>query len=238
MGNFCAPTLCNDLTIAEWQHATIAPSARHVATVIWLHGLGDSGLSWYKCVIEAKPLPHVKYIFPSAPFRSVTLNGGMAMPAWFDIYGLRPEDKEDEAGINRSSVFLAQIIAREIKQGISPNNIAVVGFSQGGALAAHTCFRTLTYQLGAVVLLSSYVPLATSFAPSNNNTPTLVCHGDRDMLIPAMYAHKSVELLKSHRVPTELKLYRGLAHASNTSEMADVCQFLARHLNVSLPSHV
>ncbi|ETV86551.1 hypothetical protein H257_01712 [Aphanomyces astaci] len=243
MGNFCAPTLFSEPSSAlpKWEHATatISPSSEHTATIIWLHGLGDSGHSWHKRVVEATPLPHVKYIFPSAPFRPVTLNGGMMMPAWFDLNGLRPEDAEDEAGINRCSHLLAQLIDKEVKSGISPQNIAVVGFSQGGALAAHTCFRMVPYQLGALVLMSSYVPLASSFIPKPDccNTPTLVCHGDRDVLIPAAYATKSNELFKVHGIPTQLILYRGLAHTSNAGEMDDIGQFLTHHLRLSIPKH-
>ncbi|RHZ01943.1 hypothetical protein DYB31_005570 [Aphanomyces astaci] len=222
MGNFCAPTLFSEPSSAlpKWEHATatISPSSEHTATIIWLHGLGDSGHSWHKRVVEATPLPHVKYIFPSAPFRP---------------------DAEDEAGINRCSHLLAQLIDKEVKSGISPQNIAVVGFSQGGALAAHTCFRMVPYQLGGLVLMSSYVPLASSFIPKPDccNTPTLVCHGDRDVLIPAAYATKSNELLMVHGIPTQLKLYRGLAHTSNAVEMDDIGQFLTHHLRLSIPKH-
>ncbi|KAF0686216.1 Aste57867_22002 [Aphanomyces stellatus] len=230
MGNLCLPSL----HAAESAHLSIVPRTTHSATVIWLHGLGDSGHPWHTRVLDAKPLPGVKYIFPSASFRRVTVNGGMMMPAWFDVYGLRPEDKEDEAGIDRSGRVVADLVQAEVEAGISSTNIFLVGFSQGGAVAVHAAYRLLpSLQLGGVVLLSSYLPLASTFAVKGNNsqkTPAMFCHGDRDMLIPPSYAQKSTDALCNAGVTASIRMYKSVGHAVSECEMDDVRQFVHTRL--------
>ncbi|KAG9410750.1 acyl-protein thioesterase [Aphanomyces cochlioides] len=238
MGNLCG-TLGSSMPRdrPDSEHLTIYPNEAHHATVIWLHGLGDSGHSWHKRVLDARPLPGVKFMFPTAPFRSVTIHGGMKMPAWFDIYGIRPEDAEDEVGIDKASQLLARLVAAEMASGIPPHQIVLVGFSQGGALAAHTCYRVLDQVLGGLILLGSYVPLASTFSIRvGSKTPALLCHGDRDLLVPLQYAKGSNEILLKHGVATDLKIYKGLGHCVSDAELVDVFYFLQTRLGCPKPA--
>ncbi|KDO25473.1 hypothetical protein SPRG_09416 [Saprolegnia parasitica CBS 223.65] len=211
MGNVCtafgydqAPTDDD-----EWdRRVVIAPQGDHVATVIWLHGLGDTGQSWHRHVTALGPLHGVKYIFPTAPTRRVTLNGGMQMPAWYDILGLRPQDREDEVGIQRAANMLAKLIQAEIARGIPPSKIAVVGFSQGAAVAMHTCYRLLTF------------PLACA------------CHGGKDTLVPLAFGKQSNQLLQAHGVACDFVAYPALGHTVDTTELHRVHSFVATHLQI------
>ncbi|KAL5017451.1 hypothetical protein ScPMuIL_007040 [Solemya velum] len=149
-------------TSHEMSSPVVAVSqAKHTATLIFLHGLGDTGHGWADSFRSLK-LKNIRCVCPNAPYQPVTLNGGMKMPSWFDILGLKPESPEDEDGIKRASDTLKQLIAEEEKSGIPSNRIMVGGFSQGGAVALYTAF-TLGKPLAGVVALSSWMPLYREF---------------------------------------------------------------------------
>ncbi|CAF1450035.1 unnamed protein product [Adineta ricciae] len=180
-------------------------SDKHTATVIFLHGLGDFGGSWYdafKAYQIGKALPYVKFIFPSAPVRKVTLNMGLAMTSWFDILGLDPNVKEDEEGIEKSSIFLKELIDSEIANGISSDRIIIGGFSMGGAIALHAAL-TCAHTLGGVVALSTWLPLASTFPDAlvsgdkKVNLPILQCHGTQDALVQLKWARLTQQAIKS-----------------------------------------
>jgi len=167
----------------------LAPATPASASVIWLHGLGADGHDFVPIVPELK-LPDkfgVRFVFPHAPVRPVTLNNGMRMRAWYDIRTLTAEGRADEAGLRESGARLADYVAREQAAGIDPSRIVVAGFSQGGAVALHAGLR-YAEPLAGILALSTYLPLAstleTECSAANRETPILMCHGLYDPVLP------------------------------------------------------
>lgn len=129
----------------------------------------------------------VRYIFPDAPMRPVTINGGMVMRAWYDIVSPSMAAQQDAAGIRASQSLIEALIAQEVQRNIAPGNIYLAGFSQGGAIALHTALRH-PVPLGGVLALSTYLPLAGKAAgealPGTRDTPIFMAHGRGDPVIP------------------------------------------------------
>ena len=201
----------------------IPVTAKHTASFVFLHGLGDSGAGWREGFNSIK-LDYVKYIFPNAPVQKVTINSYLKMPAWFDIKSLDKSGPEDEIGILESSNNLKEIINEEIKSGINPERIIVGGFSQGGAVAAYTSL-TSNMKFAGVLLLSSYLPLAGNFPDAlklDKNTPLLQCHGDSDFVVNIKIGRLTHERLKTLLHNVQFKLYKGLGHSTVPQEMEDV----------------
>ncbi|CAF1147165.1 unnamed protein product [Rotaria magnacalcarata] len=219
--------------------AIIAATAKQTASVIFLHGLGDVGASWREAIETYrihKAVPYVKFIFPNAPTQRVTLNMGMPMPAWFDIYGLDKNAREDQAGIEKSSKLLNELVEEEIKNGISPERIIVGGFSMGGAVAIHAAL-TSPHTLGGVVALSTWLPLSTTFPQAlvsgdkKINLPILQCHGDQDTLVQLQWARLTEQGVKAMGFKQyAFKEYRNMSHESCHQEMDDVSKFIAQNL--------
>jgi phospholipase/carboxylesterase len=167
----------------------LAPAAPAAASVIWLHGLGADGHDFVPIVPELKlPIePAVRFVFPHAPVRPVTLNNGMRMRAWYDIRTLTAEGRADESGLRESAARLADYVAKEQAAGIDPSRIVVAGFSQGGAVALHAGLRHAD-PLAGILALSTYLPLASTLAlersVANRATPILMCHGLYDPVLP------------------------------------------------------
>jgi phospholipase/carboxylesterase len=167
----------------------LAPAAPAAASVIWLHGLGADGHDFVPIVPELKlPVePAVRFVFPHAPVRPVTLNNGMRMRAWYDIRTLTAEGRADESGLRESAARLADYVAKEQAAGIDPTRIVVAGFSQGGAVALHAGLRHAD-PLAGILALSTYLPLASTLAlersVANRATPILMCHGLYDPVLP------------------------------------------------------
>jgi len=168
---------------------TLNPRAKPLASVIWLHGLGADGHDFVPLVPELQ-LPDstgIRFTFPHAPVRPVTINGGMRMRAWYDIVGLSARTTEDDAGIQASSALVRDWIEREVSSGVAANRVIVAGFSQGGAIALHAALR-YPEALGGVVALSSYRPrwqrLTAEAAPANRSIAILMCHGTFDAVVP------------------------------------------------------
>ncbi|XP_066479292.1 acyl-protein thioesterase 1 [Tiliqua scincoides] len=214
----------------------MVPAARKAtAAVIFLHGLGDTGHGWAEAFAGIRS-PHVKYICPHAPVMPVSLNMNMAMPSWFDIFGLDPDAKEDEAGIKQAAENVKALVEQEIKNGIPSNRIILGGFSQGGALSLYTALTT-HQKLAGVLALSCWLPLRTSFSEGtissvNKYIPVLQCHGDRDPLVPLMFGSVTSDKLKTMLDPGNVtfKTYSGMMHSSCIEEMMDAKQFIDKHL--------
>src|SRR4051812_38598264 len=149
------------------------------AAILWLHGLGADGHDFEPIVPELGLRKPVRFIFPHAPVRPVTINQGMRMRAWYDIYQFGG-GREDEAGIRASQALVEKIISSEIEKGIKPQNIVVAGFSQGGAIALQTALRH-PERFAGVLALSTYLPiketLPSEASPSNRDTPIFMAHG-------------------------------------------------------------
>ncbi len=158
--------------------------ATAAASVVWLHGLGASGHD-FEDVVPLLELPQVRFVFPHAPQRAVTLNMGLLMPAWYDILSLGG-GADDERGIRDSAWHVEALLAREQERGVAANRIVLAGFSQGGAIALHVGTR-YGQTLAGIMLLSGYEVLAATreaeASAANRTTPLLACHGTRDPMV-------------------------------------------------------
>ncbi|KAK3091501.1 hypothetical protein FSP39_020287 [Pinctada imbricata] len=210
----------------------VAAQARHTATLIFLHGLGDTGHGWADGFRMMK-LNNIKCVCPNAPIQHVTLNAGMKMPSWFDIIGLGPDGPEDEAGIKTASNILKTLIEDEVKSGIPLNRIMVGGFSQGGAVALYTAM-TLGKPFAGVVGLSTWMPLHKQFkelttADYIKDLPIFQGHGYEDPLVPFRWAEATSKLLKTVVKNHSFQSYP-MGHSSCPQEMMDVKEFLEKTL--------
>jgi len=166
----------------------IQPESTHKYSIIWLHGLGADGNDFKSIVPELhlKAEPNIHFIFPHAPIRPVTINGGMKMRAWYDILEMSLERKADLAGIYQSEKLLEQLIKREMDKGIPSEHILLAGFSQGGVIALHAGLR-YPHKLAGIIGLSTYFPtleqLKTERSTTNNATPIFLGHGILDSVV-------------------------------------------------------
>lgn len=166
--------------------------------VIWLHGLGASGHD-FEPVVPQLGLSDdmaVRFIFPHAPKRPVTVNGGMVMPAWYDILEMSLERKVDIAQIETSAQQINDLIAREVERGVTPEHIVIAGFSQGGAVAYHVALSH-PKRLAGLMTLSTY--LATDdhieYSEANKEMPILIEHGSHDPVVPVVLGEQAQQLL-------------------------------------------
>ena len=216
------------------------PPGPHRATIIWLHGLGADGRD-FEPIVPALRLPGsfgVRFLFPEAPFRPVTINGGMEMRAWFDI-----ESVQRDAGINRehlaeSVAGVRALVESEAERGIPPDRLVLAGFSQGGAvvLQAATCAGPAgepPIRAAGVVALSTYLPVTEGVAlPPEPPTPIFLAHGSFDPLIPVHFAGVSGRALTNAGWTVEYHEYP-MAHQVAEAEIRDIGIFLRRVLESS-----
>jgi phospholipase/carboxylesterase len=204
------------------------------SSVIWLHGLGADGYD-FTGVIEQLNLPKnlgIRFVFPHAPVRPVTLNNGFAMRAWYDIYSLNDLYREDRAGIETSEQAIRHLIQQQRAAGIASTRIIVAGFSQGGAMSLHTGLR-YHEPLGGVIGLSTYLPLyahvAKEASPENRSTPIFLAHGEFDQLLPLALGEKTCQCLLQMGYPVEWRTYP-MAHQVCLPEIADISQWMQKIL--------
>jgi phospholipase/carboxylesterase len=203
------------------------------AAVIWLHGLGADGHDFEPVVPELR-LParfHVRFVFPHAPVRPVTLNQGMRMRAWYDILQLGG-GREDAAGIRASQRSVEELIGRERGRGIPPRRVVLAGFSQGGAIVLHTSLR-YPERLAGTLALSTYLPLASTLAAertaANLDLPIFMAHGTEDPMIPLDRAVRSRDALAALGYPVEWRDYP-MPHSVCLPEISDIAEWLTRVL--------
>ncbi|MEI7456180.1 MAG: carboxylesterase [Nitrosomonadales bacterium] len=156
-------------------------------SLIWLHGLGADGQDFVPMVEELRLPVAIHYVFPHAPHRPVTVNGGYVMRAWYDISGNDISARQDAAGIRASQADIEALINSEVARGIAHEHIFLAGFSQGGAIALHTALRQ-DIPLGGVLVLSAYLPLADTAerdaTARSRETPVFMAHGRSDPIVP------------------------------------------------------
>ncbi len=220
------------LTTVEIEPAGIARSS-----VIWMHGLGADANDFRPIVAEMR-LPAelgIRFVFPNAPIRPVTINGGMRMRAWYDVLTMDLPRREDPDGVYDSERALVALIEREKQRGIAAERIVLAGFSQGGAMALHTGLR-YPEQLAGILALSCYIPLADRLNaerhPANQATPILITHGDYDAVIPIRYGQLSLERLQSLGYQPQWHDY-SMGHEVCWEEIRDIAAWLTRVLSVS-----
>ena len=205
-----------------------------VGSIIWLHGLGADGHDFEPIVPELR-LPEslpLRFVFPHAPVRPVTINGGVAMRAWYDILSLDRDGPSDEAGIRDSARILEARIEAERERGIDANRIVVAGFSQGGAIALHAALRQRA-RLAGLMALSTYLPLPEYFedevlndpAVGHRDLPIFMAHGSFDPMLPMQLGRHSAELLASAGFEVEWHDYP-MAHAVCAEEIEDIRRWL------------
>lgn len=213
----------------------LEPPAAANAAVIWLHGLGADGFDFVPIVEELK-LPSslsVRFIFPHARQRPVTINNGYVMRAWYDIKQLGGGSLvEDEAGIRESAQVVSGLIDAQATAGIDSSRIVIAGFSQGGAIALQVGLR-YAKRLAGVLALSTYLPLrnkvAAEVSPANRDVPILFCHGTYDPVVPAAMGAASRDVLQGLGYAVEWRAYP-IEHSVNMEEIADVSTWLQARL--------
>ncbi|KAK9720710.1 hypothetical protein K7432_003986 [Basidiobolus ranarum] len=206
-----------------------AARGKHSATVIFIHGLGDSGNGWAPATASIAPLlPHVKFVLPNAPNQPVTLNNGMAMPSWYDIYSLEAIDREeDEKGMLASSRSINSLIQKEIDAGIPANRIVLAGFSQGSAMSLLTGLTT-EYKIAGIVALSGYLPLRNTIFSmvADKKVPIFMGHGTADPVVQFQFGQMSSEQLQAKGYNVEFHAYPGMAHSCCDEELRHMAKFL------------
>jgi len=199
--------------------------AKPGAAVIWLHGLGADGHDFEPIVPELRLRKPVRFVFPHAPIRPVTINQGMRMRAWYDILQLGG-GPEDEAGLRASQKITEELIRA---QGLPAKKIVLAGFSQGGAIVLQTALR-YPERLAGVMALSTYLPLAGTVAAersaANRDIPLFMAHGQYDDLIPIPRARQSREYLEKLGYRIEWHEYP-MPHSVCAPEIADLSAFLS-----------
>lgn len=201
-----------------------------VGSVIWLHGLGADGHDFEPIVPELRlpaELP-LRFVFPHAPVRPVTINGGMAMRAWYDIVSLDAEGRADADGVRESTAILEELIAREIERGIGADMIVIAGFSMGGAIAINTALNT-GHKLAGMLALSTYLPLPGEVDASagDRGLPVFMAHGSFDPMLPMQWGRLSAERLQEAGFEVEWHDYP-MAHAVCPEEIRDIADWLVR----------
>jgi phospholipase/carboxylesterase len=195
------------------------------AAVIWLHGLGADGHDFEPIVPELRLTKPVRFVFPHAPVRPVTINQGMRMRAWYDILQLGP-GPEDDAGVRASQNLVDELIAAEKKRGMT--KIVIAGFSQGGAIALQSALRH-PERLAGVLALSAYLPLNASLqaerSAANREVPIFMAHGQYDDIIPLSRAEQSRQILERLDYKVEWHVYP-MPHSVCPEELEDISAFL------------
>lgn len=214
------------------------PAATPTASVIVLHGLGADGRDFVPIVqeLDLSAIGPVRFVFPSAPVRPVTINGGYAMRAWYDIFPpatLHGEmRREDQAGLQQSRVLVQSLIDREMTRGVPPERIVLMGFSQGSAMTLLAGLRA-PQRLAGLVALSGYLPLVASTAgersDANRDVPIFLAHGSLDGVVVVARGLATRDALLALDYPVEWHAYP-IEHTVSADEVADLNTWLLRVL--------
>jgi len=208
----------------------IETTASPGVSIIWMHGLGADGHDFVDIVPELRlpARPGVRFVFPHAPMRPVTINGGYVMRAWYDIRDDGGVRREDPAGVRASQKAIEALIQREKERGVSAASIVLAGFSQGGAMALHTSLRH-GERLAGVMALSCSLPLADTLAaeaaPANRDVPIFMAHGAQDPMIPMARALRARETLVGLGYRVEWHEYP-MPHSVCAEEVRDISTWL------------
>ena len=202
-------------------------------SVIWLHGLGADGNDFVPIVQELSlPPPGIRFVFPHAPMRPVTINGGFVMRAWYDIANQDLGMKEDEQGVRQSQRMIEDLIAKEASRDVPLSRIVVAGFSQGGVIALQTGLRQ-PERLAGVMSLSAYLPLTSTIGKernaANNDVPIFMGHGVTDNIVPLPLGTASRDRLLKLGYDVDWHQYP-MPHSVCPEELEDISAWLARVL--------
>lgn len=217
------------MTVATLSYESINPGNAK-RCIIWLHGLGADGFNFMSLVPQLD-LKHTEYIFPHAPVRPITINAGMPMRGWYDIYALDRLEREDEDGMMASREAINVLIEDAMARGYDSRSIFLVGFSQGGVLTLLTGL-TCAVPLGGLLALSCYLPLATKILNDdvkvNHDVPIFMAHGDHDEILPLWLGERSAHTLKSAGMNVSWHRYE-MQHNICEEEVLDIKAFIQKH---------
>jgi len=216
------------------QPLEIVHGAHPTAAIIWLHGLGATGYDFQPIVPQLR-LPKelsVRFVFPHAPERPVTLNGGMVMPAWYDIYALEQGARADLQGLTESAALVRDLVRKELDRGVPEHRIVLAGFSQGGAVVLHVLTH---YPAGfaGVLALSTYLPVDEAdqaVLEHNRSVPVFMAHGMQDPVVPYHWGQESARKLRQFGFDVEWREY-AMAHSVSVEEIQDIGAWLTRVLS-------
>jgi phospholipase/carboxylesterase len=203
-------------------------------TVVWLHGLGADGHDFEPVVPDIAPrgTRPLRFVFPHAPVRPVTLNNGWQMRAWYDIYGLSGDHRQDEEGIRASGGLVDELLRAEIARGIPSQRIVLAGFSQGGVMALHAGLR-FPQGLAGLIALSCYLALDATLpaerSEANLTTPIFQAHGTADPTVPFQFGDASRRKLQGEDYDVDWHTYP-IGHGVGPEEIGDIRRFLERVL--------
>lgn len=207
------------------------------ASIIWLHGLGADGHD-FEGIVPELALPEsagLRFIFPHAPERAVTVNNGYVMRAWYDIKSLEIDAAQDEHGIRESAKLIEALIEAEHQRGIAYNKIILAGFSQGGVIALHLGLR-FQHRLAGIMALSAYLSLSDTLATeaSNVNTevPIFMAHGIDDSIVPIALGEASRQQLEAQNYKVEWHTYP-MEHSVHPDEISAIAVWLKQLLAIS-----
>lgn len=210
---------------------TLEPAAPAVATVVWLHGLGADGRDFVPIVEELR-LPDsvpVRFVFPHAPFRPVTVNAGYVMRAWYDIKSFTPEGRADVAGLAESVARVKGYLRAENERGVPSSRTVLAGFSQGGAVALTAGLRR-PERLAGLLALSTYLPfperLAAERSTANADLPILMCHGRLDPVVHLTMGMEARDVLRAHGYTVDWHDYP-MQHEVCAAEVAEIGRWLS-----------
>ena len=215
----------------------IKTGAKPTHSVIWLHGLGADGHDFEPIVpqLVRRDWPGIRFVFPHAPVRAVTINNGMRMRAWYDIRGTSIADREDSDGVRDSVASVEALIAREIESGIATERIFLAGFSQGGAIALAATVRS-NAPLAGTIALSCYLPLAgvseSEIGAGARKIPIFMAHGSHDQVVPQALGERSREWLREAGFKVDWHTYP-MQHSLSGDEIHDLATWLAPRLSVA-----
>jgi len=212
----------------------VETAARPSAAVIWMHGLGADGHDFEPAVphLADSLTSAVRFVFPHAPVRPISINAGMRMRAWYDIKGLDLHSAQDDSGIRASADAIGGLIRRENERGIQSSRVVLAGFSQGGAMSLHTGTR-YPEKLAGIIGLSCYLPLATRLAAerlaANQSTPIFLAHGSVDPMIEERRGLETRAMLEAAGYAVEWHSYP-IGHSVCVEELAAIAAYLGRVL--------
>ena len=200
--------------------------------VIWLHGLGASGHDFEPVVpqLGLNDDMAVRFVFPHAPKRPVTINGGMIMPSWYDIFEMSLDRKVDVAQIEKSAAAINDLIQREIEQGVNPENIVIAGFSQGGAVAYQVAL-TYPQRLAGLMALSTYLAVddVSKYSAINKDLPIKIDHGTQDPVVPVILGQRANDTLTKQGYSVDFNTYP-MAHQVCLPQIKAIGQWLTKVL--------
>jgi phospholipase/carboxylesterase len=206
-----------------------------VACIIWAHGLGADKHD-FASIIPMLDLPAslpVRFVFPNAPIRPITVNGGMKMRGWYDIRNMSINEEEDAEGIRDSAIILSSLVDEQVGLGIPASSVILAGFSQGGAIALHQGLRH-QQRLAGIIVLSSYLPLKNTLdaeiSAHHNEVPVFIGHGNQDPVVPVELGLFTRDLLLKLEMNVQFKMYP-MGHTVSAEEILDVGHWLVQVLS-------